>query len=89
MNFQIHHNTQRHLIRSPRGSPTVRTNEVKEIRENLNNGKATGPGNIPAELIKYGTEKLYQSLTKMFQMGLTGIEIPHERKTSLISTIHK
>lgn len=63
--------------------------EVKNICRSLKNGKSPGPGNIPPELIKYGTEKLFKHLTVLFQNCLNGMEIPEEWKTSYMSTIHK
>lgn len=40
---------------------------VKETCKKLKNRKAPGPGNIPAELIKNGTPKLFEHITKLFQ----------------------
>lgn len=67
----------------------VTTKEVEEVCKSLKKNKAPGPGNIPAELIKYGTTKLYENLAKLFQRCINGAEIPEEWKTSCISTIHK
>lgn len=50
--------------------------------------KTTGIGYIPAELIKYGTDKLYEHLTTMFQKFTNGMEVPREWKTLPI-TLHK
>jgi len=67
----------------------ITTSEVAKACKDLKNGKAPGPGNIPAELIKNGTSKLYQHLTNLFQTCMNGREIPMEWKTSILSTIHK
>lgn len=66
---------------------TVR--EVKEICKTLKNGKAAGPGEIPGELIKYGTEQLYRHLTTLFQMCIDGATTPRDWRTSYFSTIFK
>lgn len=63
--------------------------EVKEICSKLKNRKAPGPGDIPAELVKYGTPKLYESLRELFQNCLNSGEVPPEWKLSYMSTIHK
>lgn len=44
----------------------------------MKNGKSAGPGEIPGELIKYGTEKLFRHLTKLFQMCIDGVELPND-----------
>ncbi|XP_030761089.1 uncharacterized protein LOC115886156 [Sitophilus oryzae] len=44
---------------------------------------------IPLELLKYGTDKLYKQLDSFFQKCLNGENIPKEWKTSYIITIHK
>lgn len=67
----------------------VTRKEVTDICRSLKNGKSPGPGDIPAELIKIGTEKLYDHLRKLFQSCLNGAEIPKEWKISIMSTIHK
>jgi len=67
----------------------ITTKEVKESCREMKSKRAPGPGNIPAELLKYGSEKLYESLTKLVQNCLNGGDIPEEWKTALISTIHK
>lgn len=67
----------------------VKSAEVKQICQNLKNRKSPGPGNIPPELLKYGTDKLYRQLTSLFQKCLNGENIPEEWRTSYITTIHK
>ncbi|KAL3275471.1 hypothetical protein HHI36_020231 [Cryptolaemus montrouzieri] len=51
--------------------------------------KDSSPGNVPAELVKYGTDELYEHLRKLFQSCINGAEIPKEFKTSVISPIYK
>ncbi|XP_030764573.1 uncharacterized protein LOC115888850 [Sitophilus oryzae] len=67
----------------------ITTKEVRETCKNLKNGKSAGPGNIPGELIKYGTENLYRNITKLFQMCIDGAEVPKYFKTSYITMIFK
>lgn len=72
------------------GSPTViHTSEIKKIYLELKNGKVMGPGGIPLKLLKYGTDKLYEYLSKFFQECLNGAGVPSEWTISYISTIHK
>ena len=61
---------------------------VKAVRE-LKNDKAPGPGNIPAELIKCGTCKLFQRLRYLMQDCLDGGKVPTEWKESWVSPIYK
>lgn len=35
-------------------------------------------GSIPPQLIKYGTDRLYEQLTKLFQDCVNGNDIPNE-----------
>lgn len=68
---------------------TVDTEVVKNAISKLKNGKAPGPGGIPAELIKYGTDKLFQAITNLVNKCLNGDPVPDEWKTAYISSIHK
>lgn len=74
------------LIASP---IRIKPAEVKNICLGLKNGKSAGPGNIPPELIKYGTQKLFEHLTQIFQKCINGMKTPEEWKTSYMTTIHK
>lgn len=50
------------------GSPIrITLGEVMGICKELRNGQAPGSGGIPGELLKYGTNKLYQHLGALFQ----------------------
>lgn len=62
---------------------------VKKAITKLKNGKASGPEGIPAELIKFGTEKLFRLLTKTINMCLNGHPVPEQWKEAYISSIHK
>ena len=46
-------------------------------------------GGAPAELLKSGTEKLYELLRRIFERCLNGDEIPNDWKTGHISAIYK
>ena len=48
-----------------------------------------GVGGAPAELLKSGTEKLYELLRQIFERCLNGDEIPSDWKTEHISAIYK
>lgn len=70
-------------------SMEIRVEEVvKAIRE-LMNGRAPGPGNIPAELIKCGTGKLVNHLRDLLQKCIDGDDIPKEWKEAWITASHK
>ncbi|XP_072380504.1 uncharacterized protein [Diabrotica undecimpunctata] len=63
--------------------------EVARVCQALKNRKSPGPGNIPPELLKYGTSKLYKQLASLYQKCINGESIPKEWRTSFITTIHK
>lgn len=72
------------------GTPvTINTREVEDVCQQLKNGRSPGPGNIPAELIKYGSDKLYERLRNLFQRCINESAVPSEWNTSYITTIHK
>jgi hypothetical protein len=50
---------------------------------------SSGVGGVPAELLKPGTEKLYELLRKIFHRCINGEEIPHDWKMGYISAIIK
>jgi hypothetical protein len=58
---------------------------VKSLRSNT----SCGVGGVPAELLKSGTEKLYELLRQIFERCLNGDEIPNEWKIRHISDIYK
>ena len=47
-------------------SITVTTKEVRTAVKKLKAGKAAGPGNIPAELLKNAPQKLYKMTAQLF-----------------------
>lgn len=76
--FQI---TDNNTNITTQGSPVrISVSEVKKSVNALKNGRAAGPGNIPEELIKYGTEKLTQMLTNLLQRCINKSEVPKEWK---------
>lgn len=76
-------------IRTASSPLRIHTKEVKLICQSLKSRKSPGPGNIPPELLKHGTEKLYRQLASLFQKCINGENLPEEWKTSYITTIHK
>ncbi|XP_030765487.1 uncharacterized protein LOC115889574 [Sitophilus oryzae] len=76
-------------IRTAASPLRINTKEVKQICQTLKSRKSPGPGEIPLELLKYGTDKLYKQFASLFQKCLNGENIPKEWKTSYITTIHK
>lgn len=63
--------------------------EIEKTCRFLKNRKAPEPGNISAELVKYGTAKLYEQLRILFQNCINGMEVPNEWKSFLISSYIK
>ena len=62
---------------------------MKKAVVELKNNRAPGPENIPGELIKCGSEKLFKALTWCINKFLNGTPIPKEWKVAYISSIHK
>ena len=60
---------------------------IKVTIKSLKSNKSCGVG-VPAELIKSGTDKLYE-LLRIFERCLNGDEIPNDWKIGHISAIHK
>ena len=50
--------------------------------------RVTEMGGVPAELLKSGTEKLYELLRQIFECCLNGEEIPSDQKIGHILAIH-
>lgn len=62
---------------------------LKRAIQQLKNGRAAGPGGIPAELVEYGSIKLFERLTWCVNQYLNGAHVPEEWKMAHISSIHK
>jgi hypothetical protein len=62
---------------------------VKVTIKSLISNTSCGVGGVPAELLKSGTEKLYDLLRQIFERCLNGDEIPTDWKIGHILTIHK
>ena len=62
---------------------------VKMTIKSLKCNKSCGVGGVPAELLKSGTEKLYELLRRICERCLNGGEIPNDWKIGHISVIHK
>jgi len=72
------------------GSPVrITIEEVKKQSSFLKNNRAPGPGDIYGELIKYGSNKLFYHLAKLFQTCINKQEVPEEWKESHLTTIFK
>ncbi|KAH1008987.1 hypothetical protein HUJ04_001416 [Dendroctonus ponderosae] len=86
---------QEYIIDSP-GHITVHGEEieisektVKETVKNLKSGQASGSEGIYSEMLKFGTEKLFRSITTIISKCLNGHPVPQDWKTAFISSIHK
>jgi hypothetical protein len=58
---------------------------VKSLKSNT----SCKVGGVPAELLKSGTEKLYELLKQIIERCLNGDEIPNDLKIGYISAIYK
>jgi len=47
---------------------------IKSLKSNT----SSGVGGVPAELLKSGTEKLYELLRQIFERCINGEGIPHD-----------
>ena len=63
-----------------RKSTIVTTEEVETAVKKLKTGKAAGPGDIPAELLKHAPRKLYKMIAQLFTMCINEWIIPKSGK---------
>jgi hypothetical protein len=68
---------------------TVTTGEVETAVKNLRAGKAAGPGNIPAELLKNAPLKLLKMIAQLFTICINKHTIPKEWRIVHITPIFK
>jgi hypothetical protein len=61
----------------------------KNAVKKLQNCRANGPGRIPTELIKHGTEKLFEMLRDMFEKCINGGNTPDDWKIAYVTPIYK
>ena len=62
---------------------------VKMTIKTLKSNTSCGVGEVPAESLKSGTERLYELLRQIFERCLNGNKIPNDLKIEHISVIHK
>jgi hypothetical protein len=55
----------------------------------MKNGRGTGPGDIPIELIKSGGQKLLEMITILLNKIIYGEKVPEEWRVAIITSIHK
>ena len=65
------------------------TEEVETAVKKLKIGKAAGPGNITAELLKNAPQKLYKMIAQLFTICVNEHIIPKEWKIAHITAIFK
>jgi hypothetical protein len=70
-------------------SIAVTTEEVETAVKKLKTGKAVGPGNIPAELLKNVPQKLHKMIAQLFTLCVNEHIIPTEWKIVHITAICK
>jgi hypothetical protein len=51
--------------------------------------RPAGPGDIPIELIKSGSQKLLEMFTLLLNKIINGEKVPEEWKVAIITPIHK
>jgi len=64
-------------------------NIVKMTIRSLKSNTSCGVGGVPAELLKAGTEKLYELLRQIFERCINGEGVPQDWKMGYISAIYK
>ena len=67
----------------------IRRDEVEKAIQKLRNNKATGPDQIPNEIMKYGAPEMINLLTEIFNTVFRTESIPEEWRQSEIVSIYK
>lgn len=68
----------------------ITVEEIKETLKRTKNRKAAGPGDIPIELVKYGTDRLLEIIAEIYNKCLIeGHDIPEDWNLAHINSIHK
>lgn len=67
----------------------IELEELNKCLAEMKNGRAPGPGDIPAELIKYGGLVLTERLRYLMNLCLRKHKTPKEWKESIISSVFK
>lgn len=62
---------------------------VQKAIKNMKNGKASGPGDVAAEMLKNGTIKLNEMITKLLNKCINENKVPKEWKMGFMSSIFK
>jgi len=68
---------------------TIDIHGVKSLLDNLDSYKATGPDNIPTQLLKQLSQELSPALTMIFQASLQQCQVPADWRTANIVPVHK
>jgi len=67
----------------------IDSNTVKHAIMRMKTGRASGPEDIPIELIKSGGQKLLEMITILLNKIINGEKVPEEWKIAVITSIHK
>jgi len=69
----------------------IDSNTVKHAIMRMKTGTAAGPGDIPIELIKSGSQKLLEMITILLNKIINGEKVPEEWKVAIIiiTSIHR
>lgn len=77
--FQVqHYNRTKQNVIARRPPIRLKIREIKNIRAIIKIGKAAGQGNIPGELLKYETPKVYSQLKERFQECINRADVPEQ-----------
>ena len=75
--------TEEHEIEEPTDQ------EIEEICKKMNNNKSTGENGIPAEIIKYGGNRLQQKINVLIKKVWRKKIMPEQWNKAIIYSIHK
>ena len=70
-------------------NPPYTTEEIKKAAKKVKNNKATGCDNVYAELIKYGTDTLYEQISALLNKTRETGEYPKEIRRGILTPLAK
>lgn len=63
--------------------------DVRNVTENLKNGKAPGIDGIDAKMLKYGGEYITHKLCELIHLCIEIVKVPDDWKRPIVVPIHK
>ena len=67
----------------------IYSNTVKHAIMRMKTRRAAGPGDIPIELIKSGSQKLFEMITILISKIINGEKVQDEWNFAIVTSIHK